>query len=75
MGTLKHVTQGQQLPLDPELEQALVLEKARVLYTRSRYLSGKYASFSRLMEDPIAERCLRLCARQLLRSGNRTQGR
>lgn len=75
MGTLKHVTQGQQLPLDPELEQELVLEQARVLYRRSQLLSGRYATFDRLMADPIQGPCLRLCARQLLRSGNRTQGR
>ena len=68
----KHATQ---LPLDPDLEEELVLAKALELYRRNRYLSGKYASFSRLMADPIAERCLRLCARQVLRLGNRTRGR
>ena len=72
MRMLNHAVQ---MPLDPALEEELILEKAKVLYQRSKLLSGKYASFNRLMADPVAGRCLRLCARQLLRSGNRTRGR
>lgn len=64
-----------QLPLDPALEEELVLKKARELYGRSRFLSARYASFARLMEDPVAGRCMRLSARHLLRLGDRTQGR
>ena len=63
------------LPVDPVLYEELVAKKARELYSRSRFLSGKYASFQRLMEDPIAGRCMRLCAAQVLRLGSRTQGR
>jgi hypothetical protein len=72
MRVLNH---AQQLPLDPGLEEELVLSAARGLYERSRYLSSKYASFSRLMADPIAGRCLRLCATQCLRLGKKTRGR
>lgn len=46
------------LPLDPTLKESLVLKKARDLYRRSRFLN--YSSFSRLMDDPIAGRCMRL---------------
>jgi hypothetical protein len=57
------------LPVDPVLLEDLMLSKARELYRRSRYLSSRYASFSRLMEDPIAGRCMRLSARHLLHLG------
>lgn len=63
------------LPVDPALHEAMVQKKARELYSRSRFLSGKYSSFARLMEDPIAGRCLRLCAARVLRLGNGTRGR
>ncbi len=71
----RSLTHAQQLPLDPALEEELVQKKAREIYTQSRLLSAKYASFARLMEDPVAGRCLRLCATQLLRRGNKTRGR
>ncbi len=57
------------LPLDPVLLEDLLLKKARDLYRRSRFLNNRYASFSRLMEDPIAGRCMRLSAKQLLHLG------
>ena len=63
------------LPTDPALLEELVLAKARELYGRSRFLSGRYASFNKLMADPVAGRCMRLSASQLLRLGSRTQGR
>lgn len=72
MRTLNH---AQQLPLDPALEEELVLQKAQQIYRQPRFLSGRYASFERLMEDPVAGRCLRLCATQCLRLGKRTRSR
>ena len=72
---MRAMNHAQQLPLDPALEEELVQQKAKEIYTRSRFLSGRYASFARLMEDPIAGRCLRLCATQCLRVGSKTRGR
>lgn len=66
---------AEQLPLDADLEEELVLRKARELFARSRYLSSRFASFSRLMEDPVVGRCMRLSATHVLRLGNRTRGR
>lgn len=60
-----------QPPLMPELEEELVLQKARELYGRSRYLQGRYASFQRLLDDPLVGRSLLLGARQCLRQGKR----
>lgn len=65
----------QQMPLDPVLEEELVLRKARELYANSRFLSGRFASFERLMADPVVGRCMRLSATHLLRRGSRTRGR
>lgn len=63
-----------QLPLDAALQEELVLAKARELYAKSPFLSRKYSSFSKLMADPVAGRCLRLCATQLvMRRGRRTR--
>lgn len=65
-----------QLPLDPALEEELVLKKARELFGLSLYLSGRYASFQKLMADPLVGRCMRLSATQCLRmGGKKTQGR
>lgn len=75
MRTLTTNRAAQQMPLDPAMEEELVLAKARQLYEHSRVLSGKYASFNRLMADPVAAQCLRLCARQVLRSASRKRGR
>jgi hypothetical protein len=58
-----------QPPLIPELEQELVLAKAKELFGRSRYLQGRYASFQRLLDDPLVGRSLLLGARQCLRQG------
>lgn len=64
------------LPVDPDLLESLVQAKARELYASSRFLSARYASFARLMEDPVAGRCMRLSATHLLRLGSKkTQGR
>lgn len=62
-----------QTPLLPELENELVLQKARELYERSRYLQGKYASLQRLLEDPLVGRSLLLGARQCVRQAKRTR--
>lgn len=67
--------QAIQLPLDAALQEELVLAKARDLYARSPFISRKYSSFAKAMADPVAGRCLRLCARQLvMRLGRRTRG-
>ncbi|MFZ4480611.1 MAG: hypothetical protein ACOYNZ_12050 [Rhodoferax sp.] len=60
------------LPVDAALQEELMLKKARELYRRSRFLSSRYPSFKRLMDDPIAGRCMRLSATHLLRLGDRT---
>ena len=62
-----------QPPLLPELENELVLQKARELYARSRYLQGRYASFQRLLDDPLVGRSLLLGARQCVRQAKRTR--
>lgn len=62
-----------QQPLLPELEAELVLAMARELYGRSRFLQGRYASFQRLIDDPLVGRSLLLGARQRLRQGKRTR--
>lgn len=58
-----------QLPIDPELLDA----KAREIFNHSRYLSGKYASFNKLMADPVLAKSLRLCAKHLLGSTKKTR--
>lgn len=69
-----HIPQQAALPL--EVDEALVLAKARELFCASRFLSGRYASFERVMEQPLTARCLRISALALLRSGaKRTRGR
>ncbi len=55
------------LPVDPTVQEELVLTKARELYRRSGFLNVRYNSFKRLMEDPVAGRCMRLSATHLLR--------
>ena len=57
------------LPVEPLLLEDLILKKARELYRRSRFLSVRYPSLNRLMEDPIAGRCMRLSVTHLLRLG------
>jgi hypothetical protein len=63
-----------QMPLDPVMEAERVEQRARQMYERSRYLCARYASFSQLMDDPVAGRCLRLCALHSLRLGDRARG-
>jgi hypothetical protein len=70
----KQFCQPRQLPLDAAMEEELVLRQARVMFTSSKLLSGRYASFEKAMADPVQGRCLRLCATQLLRLGKRTRG-
>lgn len=53
--------------MDPAIKENLVLKKARDLYRRSRFLNIRYPSFDRLMDDPIAGRCMRMSATHLLR--------
>lgn len=72
---MKSLTSPQQqmhlaLPIDPTVQEELVLTKARELYRRSGFLSVRYTSFKRLMEDPVAGRCMRLSATHLLRLGD-----
>jgi hypothetical protein len=55
------------LPVDPTLQEELMLKKAKELYQRSRLLNIRYPSFKHLMEDPIAGRCMRMSATHLLR--------
>lgn len=57
------------LPVEPLLLEDLILKKARELYRRSRFLCVRYPSLNRLMEDPIAGRCMRLSVTHLLRLG------
>lgn len=66
----------QQMPLplaevDAAQFEALVLEKARRLFEGSRYLSAKFASFERVMAEPVTGRCLRMAASALLRRGQK----
>lgn len=65
----------EQVPLALPVPPELVLEKAAELYERSGLLRRRYASLDLLLADPVAGRCLRLCATQLLRRGSRTRGR
>lgn len=74
MQMVRQVRSAVQLPLDPAMEEALVLKKARELYVSSRLLSSRYATFERAMEHPVQGKCLRLCATQLLRRGKGTRG-
>ena len=55
------------LPMDPTLQEELMLQKASELYRRSQLLNIRYPSFKHLMEDPIAGRCMRMSATHLLR--------
>lgn len=63
------------LPVDAALFEVAVQEKAAELFERSRFLRRKYGQLGKLMADPVAGRCMRLSATQLLRLGGRTQGR
>lgn len=64
----QHPAQARQLPLDPAMEQEAVLKKARALFDRSRYLSSRFASFDRLMADPVTGRAMWIAATQCVRS-------
>ena len=67
-----------QLPLDPALEHDVVMRKARALFDRSHYLSTRFASFDRLMADPVTGRAMWIAATQCVRSaaarGNSRRG-
>lgn len=64
-----------QVPLALPLDEALVLAKALELFEQSRFLRHKYKRLEQLLADPVAGRCLRLCATQLVRLGSETRGR
>lgn len=55
------------LPVDAKQHEAAVLEKAAELFERSRFLRRKYGRLETLLADPVAGRCLRLSATQLIR--------
>lgn len=57
-----------QLSLDPAMERDAVLTKARALYARSRFLSSRFATFERLMADPVTGRAMWIAATQCVRS-------
>lgn len=62
-----------QVPLDLPVDEAAVLAKALELFVRSPTLRRRYGCVEKALEDPVAGRCLRLSATQLLRS--RARGR
>lgn len=68
------VTPPIQLPLIP-LDEEQVRRKARELFDSSRVLSARWASFDKVMADPLMGRCLRLSATALLRRADRARGR
>lgn len=74
----QHPPSQQQLEI-PQLQEELELRAARVLYARSRFLSSRYATFDKLMAQPLVARCLRLAAKHNLRlaqlPGNRPEHR
>lgn len=75
MQTLQPPPQPQQLALGLAIDPELLDAKAREIFEHSRYLSGKYASFSKLMADPLLARCMRFNANLLLqRAAERTRG-
>ena len=55
-------------------DRELLEAKAREIYERSRYLSGKYATFSKLMADPFLARCMRFTASRLIGYSKKTRG-
>lgn len=67
-----------QIPL-LELDEELVMRKARQLFEESALLTRRWSSFEQLMADPTVGRCLRMSARVLLarraNRANRTRGR
>jgi hypothetical protein len=69
------VMNQKQVPLALPVDEAMVQGKALELFDRSRFLRGKYKRLEQLLADPVAGRCLRLCATQLVRLGSETQGR
>ena len=71
---MQTMNQPQQLALDIPVDPELLEAKAREIYERSRYLSGKYATFNKLMADPFLARCMRFTASRLIGSAKRTRG-
>ena len=61
------------LPLP--VDEAALLAKVEVLFLRSPTVRRKYKEVARALADPVAGRCLRLCARQLLLLGAENTGR
>jgi hypothetical protein len=58
-----------QVPLALPVDEAAVLAKAEVLFLRSPTVRRNYKTVSAALADPVAGKCLRLCARQLLLRG------
>lgn len=56
----------QQVPLALPVDEAAVLAKALELFIRSPTLRRRYGALEKALEDPVAGRCLRLSATQLL---------
>lgn len=62
-----------QVPLALPVDEAAVLAKALELFVRSPTLRRRYGQVEKALEDPVAGKCLRLSATQLLRSRVRSQ--
>lgn len=58
-----------QVPLPLPVDEVLLLAKVAELFARSPTLRRRYGQVQKALEDPVAGRCLRLSARQLLLSG------
>lgn len=64
-----------QMPLALPVDEAALLAKAEVLFVRSPTVRRNFKTVQAALADPVAGRCLLLCARQLLLLGNRDTGR
>lgn len=63
------MNQPKQMPLALPVDEAALLAKAEVLFVRSPTVRRNYKTLAQALADPVAGRCLRLCARQLLLLG------
>jgi len=63
-----------QVPLALPVDEAALLAKAEVLFVRSPTIRRRYGTAAAALADPVAGRCLRLCARQLLLAGCKNTG-
>lgn len=60
------MNEPKQMPLSLPVDEAALLAKAEVLFVRSPTVRRNYKTLAAALADPVAGRCLRLCARQLL---------